>query len=67
MATEGVPESMSTHREPHRGDRSPETQILTHPKTHEVLGILGIAAALFLLVSLLSHDSLDPSFFNSGG
>ncbi len=67
MATEGVPESMPTHGEPRRGDRLPETQILTHPKTHEVLGILGIAAALFLLVSLLSYNSLDPSFFNSGG
>jgi S-DNA-T family DNA segregation ATPase FtsK/SpoIIIE len=31
------------------------------------LGILGIAVALFLLASLLSYDTLDPSFFNSGG
>jgi S-DNA-T family DNA segregation ATPase FtsK/SpoIIIE len=31
------------------------------------LGIIGIAVALFLLASLLSYDSLDPSFMNSGG
>lgn len=67
MATEGVPESIPTHGGSRKGDRSPGTQILTHPKTHEVLGVLGVALALFLLVSLLSYDSLDPSFFNSGG
>ncbi|MDE2181003.1 MAG: DNA translocase FtsK 4TM domain-containing protein, partial [candidate division NC10 bacterium] len=67
MATEGMPEPMATQGEPRGGERSPGTQILTHPKTHEVLGILGIAVALFLLASLLSYDSLDPSFFNSGG
>src|SRR5574337_322814 len=67
MATESMPESISTQGEPRGEDRSPGTQILTHPKTHEVLGILGIAVVLFLLASLLSYDSLDPSFFNSGG
>lgn len=67
MATEGMPEPIVTQRGPRGGDRSPGVQILTHPKTHEVLGILGIAVALFLLASLLSYDSLDPSFFNSGG
>jgi S-DNA-T family DNA segregation ATPase FtsK/SpoIIIE len=67
MATEGMPEPMATQGEPRGGERSPGTQILTHPKTHDVLGILGIAVALFLLASLLSYDSLDPSFFNSGG
>lgn len=67
MATESMPESMSTQGAPRRGDRSAETQIVAHPKTHEVAGILGIAVALFLLASLLSYNSLDPSFFNSGG
>lgn len=67
MATEGVPESMPTHGGSQKGDRSAGTQILAHPKTHDVLGILGIAVALFLLTSLLSYDSLDPSFFSSGG
>src|SRR5574337_883110 len=67
MATEGIPEPMATQGESRGGDRSPGTQFLTHPKTHEALGILGIAVALFLLASLLSYDSLDPSFFNSGG
>lgn len=60
MATEGMPEPIVTQRGPRGGDRSPGVQILTHPKTHEVLGILGIAVALFLLASLLSYDSLDP-------
>src|SRR5574337_106881 len=67
MATEGIPEPMATQGESRGGDRSPGTQFLTHPKTHEALGILGIAVALFLLASLLSYDTLDPSFFNSGG
>ncbi len=67
MATEGTPKPIATQREPRGGDRSPASQILTHPKTHEALGILGIAVTLFLLASLLSYDSLDPSFFNSGG
>lgn len=67
MATEGTPEPMATKGEPREKDRLPGTQILTHPKTCEVLGILGIAVALFLLASLLSYDPLDPSFFSSGG
>ncbi|PWB48629.1 MAG: cell division protein FtsK [Candidatus Methylomirabilota bacterium] len=62
-----MPESVSIRRESNRGDRSPETPVLTHPKSHEVLGILGIALALYLLASLLSYDALDPSFFSSGG
>ncbi|NJD68639.1 MAG: hypothetical protein FIA90_08330, partial [candidate division NC10 bacterium] len=67
MATDSMPESVSIRRESNRGDRSPETPVLTHPKSHEVLGILGIALALYLLASLLSYDALDPSFFSSGG
>ncbi len=67
MATEGTPKPMATQGERRGGDRSPGIQILTHPKTHEALGILGIAVALFLLASLLSYDPLDPSFVNSGG
>ncbi|PWB81476.1 MAG: cell division protein FtsK, partial [Candidatus Methylomirabilota bacterium] len=66
MATESMPGSMSTQGTPRGGSRSAETQIVSHPKTHEALGILGIAVALFLLASLLSHNSLDPSFFSSG-
>src|SRR5574337_78355 len=67
MTTESMPGSMSTQGAPHGGHRSAETQIVAHPKTHEVLGILGIAIALFLLASLLSYNAFDPSFFNSGG
>ena len=67
MATEGTPKPMATPGERRGGDRSPGTQFLTHPKTHEALGILGVAVALFLLASLLSYDPLDPSFVNSGG
>lgn len=67
MATEGTPKPIATQREPRGGDRSSGSQILTHPKTHEALGILGVAVALFLLASLLSYDPIDPSFFNSGG
>jgi len=49
-----------------REGRGGPAQILTHPKTQEALGILGIAAGIFLLASLLSYDPLDPSFFHAG-
>ncbi len=39
---------------------------LRHSKAQEALGILIIACSVFLLVSLLSYDPLDPSFFSSG-
>ena len=48
-------------------DRATRAQIFAHPKAQEVLGILGIAVAIFLMASLLSYDPLDPAFFNSGG
>src|SRR3972149_1043779 len=67
MATGGESEPVTAKGRQAAGDRSPRVQILTHPKTQEVLGILGIAVAIFLLASLLSYDPLDPSFFNSGG
>jgi hypothetical protein len=67
MATGGESEPVTAKGRQAAGDRSPRVQILTHPKAQEVLGILGIAVAIFLLASLLSYDPLDPSFFNSGG
>lgn len=67
MATGGESEPVTAKGRQAAGDRSPRVQILTHPKTQEVLGILGIAVAIFLLAGLLSYDPLDPSFFNSGG
>src|SRR3990172_3964427 len=67
MATGGESEPVTAKGRQAAGDRSPRVQILTHPKTEEVLGILGIAVAIFLLAGLLSYDPLDPSFFNSGG
>jgi len=39
---------------------------LRRSKAQEALGILVMACSLFLLVSLLSYDPLDPSFFSSG-
>ena len=30
---------------------------------HEVIGILLIAAGIFLFLSLVSYDPMDPSFF----
>ena len=39
---------------------------ISRSKAREVLGIFTIAFSLFLLVSLLSYDPLDPSFFSSG-
>lgn len=45
------------------------SSILRHPKVKEVLGLLVIAFALLVLVSLLSFSPRDPSFFHyvSGG
>lgn len=39
---------------------------LFRSKAGEILGIFMITFSLFLLVSLLSYDPLDPSFFSSG-
>jgi hypothetical protein len=67
MVTRGEPDPLPA-QDPTKGEnRSPWPQILTHPKAQEVLGILGIAVAIFLMASLISYDPLDPSFFNSGG
>ncbi len=45
--------------------RSPVlSSVLRHPKTKEVLGLLFMAFALLLLVSLLSYSPQDPSFFH---
>jgi S-DNA-T family DNA segregation ATPase FtsK/SpoIIIE len=67
MATGGESEAKTAQGRQTAGDRFPGAQILAHSKTQEVLGILGIALAIFLLASLLTYDPLDPSFFNSGG
>ncbi len=69
MATGGESEPLAAQgqRQTKGEDRPARAQILAHPKTREVLGILGIAVAIFLMASLLSYDPLDPSFFNSGG
>ncbi|MFQ5802833.1 MAG: DNA translocase FtsK, partial [Candidatus Methylomirabilales bacterium] len=40
------------------------TSVFRHPKTKEVLGLLFMALALLLLVSLLSFSPQDPSFFH---
>ncbi len=57
---------VGAQRQEGQGGRSPQAQILAHPKAREALGILGIALAIFLLASLLSYDPIDPSFFHSG-
>ncbi len=40
------------------------SSLFRHPKTKEVLGLLVMAFALLLLVSLLSFSPKDPSFFH---
>ncbi|MFQ5846391.1 MAG: DNA translocase FtsK [Candidatus Methylomirabilales bacterium] len=40
--------------------------IMRHPKTREIAGLLLMAFALLLLVSLLSFNPQDPSFFHYG-
>ena len=40
------------------------SSVFRHPKTKEVLGLLFMAFALLLLVSLLSFSPRDPSFFH---
>jgi len=67
MVTRGEPDPLPAQGPTKGENRSPWPQILTHPKAQEVLGILGIAVAIFLMASLISYDPLDPSFFNSGG
>ena len=67
MATGGESEPLAAQGPSKGGDRSRWAQIVTHPKAQEVLGILGIGLAIFLMASLLSYDPLDPSFFSSGG
>ncbi|MFQ5988438.1 MAG: DNA translocase FtsK [Candidatus Methylomirabilales bacterium] len=45
--------------------RSPVlSSVFRHPKTKEVLGLLCMAFALLLLVSLFSYSPQDPSFFH---
>ncbi len=68
MATgdESEPLAAQGQRQPKGEGRSSRPQFFTHHKTQEVVGILGIAVAIFLMASLLSYDPLDPSFFSSG-
>lgn len=40
------------------------SSVMRHPKTKEALGLLFMAFALLLLVSLLSFNPQDPSFFH---
>jgi DNA segregation ATPase FtsK/SpoIIIE, S-DNA-T family len=44
--------------------RSMVLTVLRHPKTREVTGLLVMAFALLLLVSLVSYSPRDPSFFH---
>lgn len=53
--------AMADERLQRRGVRG-----LFRSKAGEILGIFMITFSLFLLVSLLSYDPLDPSFFSSG-
>lgn len=52
---------MADERRQGRGARR-----LFRSKAGEILGLFTITFSLFLLVSLLSYDPLDPSFFSSG-
>ena len=64
MATGDESEPLAAQDPTKGGDRSRWAQIVTHPKAQEVLGILGIALAIFLMASLVSYDPLDPSFLD---
>ncbi|HEY7678152.1 MAG TPA: DNA translocase FtsK 4TM domain-containing protein, partial [Candidatus Methylomirabilis sp.] len=49
-----------------RGGWAAVRAVLGHEKTHEVLGVLAAALALFSLAGLASFDPRDPSFFHVG-
>ena len=53
-------------REAQRGERAGLRALLAHEKTHEILGVLAAALALFSVAALASFDPRDPSFFHAG-
>ena len=53
-------------REAQRGGRVALRALLAHEKTHEILGVLAAALALFTVAALVSFDPRDPSFFHAG-